>query len=244
MKNQFEPLQIWLSDNVGITLSTKQTDQFRRYLEILQEWNQRFNLVADAESETIISRHFLDSLTCLQSRVIKESITLLDIGAGAGFPGIPLKLVIPDLNLTLVESIQKKCRFLEQLISKLGLKKVKILCDRAEKLGQMQEHREQYDVVVTRALAELPVAAELSLPLVKLQGTYHAMLGADTEEQLAAAQMAISLCGGIIEKTITVANPNPDKRRYLILIKKAVHTPEQYPRRAGIPQKRPLVVSR
>jgi 16S rRNA (guanine527-N7)-methyltransferase len=244
VKNQFEPIQSWLSDNVGIILSAKQLEQFQIYLQELQEWNRKINLVADAGTELIINRHFLDSLTCLQSGIINRAGALLDIGAGAGFPGIPLKIVIPQLKLTLIESIQKKSRFLENIIDKLNLKHSQIISDRAEKLAQLPEYREQYDVVVTRALAELPVAAELALPFVKLQGTYLAMLGSDADAQISSARMAISLCGGIIEKTLIVDNLNSDKRRYLILIKKAVHTPEQYPRRAGIPQKRPLVVSR
>lgn len=167
---------------------------------------------------------------------------MLDLGTGAGFPGIPLKIVIPQIHLTLVESIQKKCRFLEQLISSLTLDQTRVVCARAEALAQLPEYREHYELVVTRALAELPVAAELALPLVKLSGTYLAMLGSDAQDQINAGQMAISLCGGIIEHTIPINLPQLDKNHYLLLITKTVHTPEQYPRRAGIPQKRPLVI--
>ncbi|MCX7920141.1 MAG: 16S rRNA (guanine(527)-N(7))-methyltransferase RsmG [bacterium] len=238
-----ESFQSWVSEKLGFTLSAKQIDQFRKYLELLQEWNQQVNLVADAAAETVIQRHFLDSLTCLQSGIIEDSITLLDIGAGAGFPGIPLKIVIPQIRLTLIESIQKKCRFLDEAVNTLELAQTDILCDRAEKLARLTQYREQYKVVVTRALAQLPVAVELALPFVQLQGTYLAMLGSDADEQIAKSRIAISLCGGMIEQLIPIDIPNSDRQRYLVLIKKSVHTSQQYPRRAGIPQKRPLVIS-
>jgi 16S rRNA (guanine527-N7)-methyltransferase len=243
MNKRFEVIVHWLFENHKIRLSEIQLNQFQQYLIALQDWNQRMNLVADADSETIIVRHFLDSLTCLQSHRFNDGLTLLDIGAGAGFPGIPLKLVIPKLKVTLIESIQKKCCFLEHLISALRLEQAQVFCDRAEKLAMLPEHREQYDIVTTRALAELPVAAELALPFVKLQGTYLAMLGNDATEQRTAARMAISLCGGVIEQNIPIALPQLNNDHYLLPIIKTVPTPEQYPRRAGIPQKRPLVIT-
>jgi 16S rRNA (guanine527-N7)-methyltransferase len=244
MKTPFDLLQHYLSDNVGMTLSSQQLDLFWKYLEILQDWNQRMNLVADAETETIIYRHFLDSLTCLQSKRIEGALSILDLGAGAGFPGIPLKIAVPQLNLTVVESIQKKCRFLEQLIASLKLDQTRVVCARAESMAQLPEHREQYNLVITRALAELAVAAELALPFVALQGTYIAMLGNDVNEQIATARMAISLCGGIIELNIPIELPQSETKHYLLLIRKTVYTPDQYPRRVGIPQKRPLIITR
>lgn len=242
MKPILDLLSQWVTANTGTPLSSQQLDQFQLYLEILQDWNQRINLVANAESETIISRHFLDSITCILSGKITGTISILDLGAGAGFPGIPLKIAVPQLKLTLVESIQKKCRFLEELISSLKLDQTRIICTRAETLAHLPEHREQYDTVITRALAELPVAAELALPLIKVSGTYLAMLGNDAHDQINTAQMAISLCGGIIGQNIPINLPQLDKTHYLLLINKTVPTPDQYPRRAGIPQKRPLVI--
>ena len=222
----------------GLPLTDTQLDQFARYAAELQRWNERVNLTAIIDDAGIVARHFLDSLRCAQSWGGAPS-SLIDIGAGAGFPGLPLKILRPELRLTLVESIAKKAAFLEHIASELGLTQVSVLVARAEDVGQQTAHRERYDVAVARAVAELRALAEYCLPLCRVGGRFLAPKGPQIEAELAAAQPAIALLGGRALPVETVEVPGVEPRS-LVVVAKIYPTPPQYPRAPGVPAKRPL----
>lgn len=226
----------WCNRQFQMELSKHQIHQYQQYVSLLQEWNEKINLTAITEEKEIVERHFIDSLTCLLVPIFWLNIRVLDIGTGAGFPGIPIKILRPDLDLYLIETIGKKAQFLEALIHELKLEGVTILKDRAEDLAHQQEYRETFDVVISRALAKLPVAAELCLPFVKPYRTYLAMLGEDAEKQLESSTTAISEMGGRLEEL----NSLPDYTKSIAVIEKISCTSLKYPRKAGIPEKRPL----
>ena len=179
-----------------VTLSPAQLEQFHQFATLLLQWNESINLTAVRTAEGIVSRHFLDSLSLIQVTGVLSGQRLIDVGTGPGFPGLPLKIVFPTLQLTLVESVAKKARFLEAIVAELGLSDVTILVERAEAVGQMATHREQYDWAVARAVAELRVLVEYLLPLCRLDGRAVAMKGAGAETELAAAGTALAALGG------------------------------------------------
>jgi 16S rRNA (guanine527-N7)-methyltransferase len=221
----------------GLALSAAQLEQFRLYAAELASWNARVNLTAVDDAQGILTRHFLDSLAC--ARVWGEPQSLVDIGSGAGFPGLPLKILRPELELTLVESIGKKTAFLQHLVGLLGLEGVTIRTERAEALGQEAGQRERYDVAAARAVAPLAVLAEYCLPLVRLGGHFLAPKGALVEQELRTAQRALELLGGEVREVapVQVAEGPP---RTIVVIAKVAPTPVAYPRRVGLPEKRPL----
>ena len=228
-----EQLAAW-----GVSLTAAQEDQFSRYLALLLEWNERMNLTAVAEPTAARSRHFLDSLSCILATGPLNGARLIDIGAGAGFPGLPLKIAYPGLRLTLAESVGKKCRFLEAVVAELGLEEVVILNERAEIIGRDPAHREQYDWAVARAVAALPVLAEYLLPLCRVGGRMVAMKGEAAEMELAAT--AVVQLGGGAAQLQPVSLRGETAPRYLVVIPKDKPTPNSYPRRPGMPAKRPL----
>jgi 16S rRNA (guanine527-N7)-methyltransferase len=222
----------------GLPLSAAQIDQFDRYAAELRRWNERVNLTSIADEPGIVTRHFLDSLRCAQSwGPAPES--LIDIGAGAGFPGLPLKILRPELRLTLVESIAKKAAFLRHIAETLGLADVDIVVARAEAVGRDPAHRERYAVAVARAVAELRVLAEYCLPLCRTGGRVLAPKGAHVEVELQAALPAIELLGGRLIAIEPVELPELEPRT-LVVVEKTGPTPPQYPRAPGVPTKRPL----
>jgi 16S rRNA (guanine527-N7)-methyltransferase len=222
----------------GLSLADEQVAQFARYAQVLQEWNQRVNLTAITDRESIVVRHFLDSLRCALSwqRVPQ---TLIDVGSGAGFPGLPLKIAFPSLTLTLVEATAKKVAFLQHMVDLLALSDVHVLHARAEEVGHLSEHREQYDVVTVRAVAALRVLAEYCLPLACLGGSVLAPKGADIEQEIAAAHHALQVLGGELLPVEAVQLPARDAQS-MVVLRKIARTPPQYPRRAGLPSRRPL----
>jgi 16S rRNA (guanine527-N7)-methyltransferase len=222
----------------GHQLSPTQLDQFDVYAAELLSWNERINLTAIADRPSIITRHFLDSLRCANSWGGAPR-SLVDIGAGAGFPGLPLKILRPELQLTLVESIAKKAAFLRHMVETLGLTNVNIVVARAEAAGRDPSQRERYDVAVARAVAELRVLAEYCLPLCRIGGRFLAPKGARIEDELQAALPAIALLGGRLVAIEPVALPELEPRT-LVIIEKISSTPPQYPRAPGVPTKRPL----
>jgi 16S rRNA (guanine527-N7)-methyltransferase len=235
-EDKIKNLEIWCKHQFQIDLSKQQIQQFQKYLSLLQEWNQKINLTAIKKENEIIEKHFIDSVTCLTIPVFWLNIRVMDIGTGAGFPGIPLKIIRPDLELALVETVGKKAQFLEKVIHELKLENVKVLKERAEVLGHQPEHRESYDVVISRALAKLSVASELCLPFVKPYRVYLVMLGEDITEQLDSAKFAIPELGGKVQFVNKISDTHS-----IAVIEKKKNTLPKYPRKAGIPEKRPLI---
>lgn len=222
----------------GIPLAPHQLDQFARYAAELRRWNARVNLTAITGEREIATRHFLDSLRCALSWGPPPA-SLVDIGAGAGFPGLPLKILRPELRLTLSESVAKKAAFLAHIAAELGLADVEVTTARAEALGRDPAHRERYDLAVARAVAELRVLAEYCLPLCRVGGRFLAPKGAQIGAELATARAAIERLGGRVVGVETVVLPGVEPRA-LVIVDKVAATPAQYPRAPGIPAKRPL----
>ncbi len=222
----------------GLPLAPRQLEQFARYAAELRRWNERVNLTAITGEREIATRHFLDSLRCALSWGAPPA-SLVDIGAGAGFPGLPLKILRPELRLTLSESVAKKAAFLEHIAAELGLEGVEVTTARAEVLGRDPAHRERYDLALARAVAELRVLAEYCLPLCRVGGRFLAPKGGQIEPELAAAQTALAALGGRIVASEPVELPGVEPRT-LVVIDKVAPTPATYPRAPGIPSKRPL----
>lgn len=223
-----------------LSLNQAQLQQFDRYRTLLQRWNQRLNLTSVDDDEGIRQRHFLDSLSCTTVTGDLSGQRLIDVGSGAGFPGLPLKILYPRLDLTLVESTTKKCRFLHAVIEELGLQGVQVLDQRAETVGQQPAHREQYDWAVARAVAALPVLAEYLLPFCRLGGHALAMKGETAPEEVEQAAEALEQLGGGPPTLHPIRLPQQPGTHYLVIVEKAAPTPEKYPRRPGRPAKRPL----
>ncbi len=225
---------------LGIRLSPRQLAMFERYEQELLDWNARFNLTAIRESEGIRSKHFLDSLSCILAWRDAPPERLIDIGTGAGFPGIPLKILQPSLNLALVESVGKKAEFCRHVATDLGLEKVEVVQSRAEEIGQVPKYREHFDWAVARAVANLPILVEYLLPLVRVGGAILAQKGESGPAEAHASEKAVRLLGGRMRKLIKVDLPGVAEERYLVIIDKVAATPPNYPRRVGVPSKKPL----
>ena len=217
---------------------------FEIYYDELITWNEKFNLTAITEYENAQIRHFLDSLTCLLAMEADSQLSqqsLIDVGTGAGFPGLVLKIVRPGIRLTLLDSTAKKTRFLNHVVQRLGLHGVTVLHGRAEMLGQDPKHRERYDWTVARAVAEMPILAEYLLPLTKIGGTALAQKGEDAPAEVQRSEYAIAQLGGRIRKLMPVEMHGLAETRYLVLMDKSAASPAKYPRRPGMPSKRPLL---
>lgn len=232
---------------MGLELNEENLRAFETYYGELVAWNEKFNLTAITDYDQVQIKHFLDSLTCLLAdedftRTIcqQRGVRAIDIGAGAGFPGLPLKIVCPGLRLTLLEATGKKVGFLEHVVSRLGLVGVEVIKGRAEELGRDAVHREHYDLALARAVAALPVLVEYALPFCRLGGLFVAQKGAEADAEARAAKGAIGTLGGALRRVVHLELPHLDEARSLVVIEKIAHTPEKYPRRPGIPSKRPL----
>lgn len=226
------------ASKIEITLNEEQIQQFYSYMLMLIEWNEKINLTAITDPEEIILKHFIDSLTIANK--IKENSSIIDIGTGAGFPGIPLKIYNNTYKILLVDSLQKRVNFLNEVIDQINLKDIKAIHGRAEELGNKKEYRENFDYATSRAVANLSTLVEYLIPFVKVKGECICMKGANVEEELENAKNAINLLGGkIIEKEVFDL-ANTDNKRTIILIKKERNTPKKYPRKAGVPSKNPI----
>ncbi|MBO0411425.1 16S rRNA (guanine(527)-N(7))-methyltransferase RsmG [Enterococcus hulanensis] len=223
----------------GIELSTRQMDQFATYFHLLVEWNQKMNLTAITEHKEVYLKHFYDSITLAFSDTFKPEGNLCDVGSGAGFPSLPLKIVFPELEVTIVDSLNKRITFLTTLVNELQLDGVHLYHDRAETFGQNPEFRQAFNFVTARAVARLNVLTELCLPLVEKEGYFFALKAAKSEEELAEAKQAIALLGGKLINAEDVSLPNGDTR-HIITVQKKKETPKKYPRKAGLPNKQPL----
>lgn len=224
----------------NVHLTARQVMALINYEKELVEWNQKFNLTAIRDVESIRTKHFLDSYSCVLAWRGNPPLRLADIGTGAGFPGIPLKIVYPTMHVTLVESVGKKAMFCQHIISKLGLEDVEVIQTRAETLGQNLAHRETYDYAVARAVANLNILSEYLLPLIKVGGTMLAQKGESGPAEAQSAEKAMKLLGGKLKQIIPVELPGVPDDRYLVLVDKVAATPPKYPRKAGIPMKVPL----
>ncbi len=231
------------AQDLQITLNPEQLDALRFYQQELVAWNNQFNLTAITDDEGIQLRHFLDSLSCLLALEKGERLggkRVIDVGTGAGFPGLVLKIVCPGIRLTLLEATAKKSSFLEHIIEQLALDSVTVLTGRAEELGQNPLHRESYDWALARAVADLPILAEYLLPLVKVTGRMLAQKGERAPAEVQRSQGAIEQLGGRLRRLVQVDLRGIAETRYLVLVDKVAITPDRYPRRPGIPNKRPL----
>lgn len=224
----------------GVPLSPTQEDQFQRYQRLLQTWNRKLNLTRIQEPRDIKIRHFLDALLCAPVTGNLNGQTLIDVGTGAGLPGLPLKILYPEMHLTLVDSVAKKTRFLTAVVEELGLTDVTVLAERAETLGQNPHFRERFDWAVARSVADMRVLAEYLLPLVRVGGHMLAQKGDHAREETEVATAAINLLGGGLPTFTAVQLPEHARQHFLVLIEKRSSTPAKYPRRPGKPTKSPL----
>jgi 16S rRNA (guanine527-N7)-methyltransferase len=224
----------------NLHLTGRQVMALATYEKELLEWNQKFNLTAIRDAESIRTKHFLDSFSCVLAWKASPPNQLIDVGTGAGFPGIPLKILYPNLKLTLVESVRKKAMFCQHLVSVLGLEQVEVVQSRAEDLGQDPRHREKYEWAVARAVANLNVLSEYLIPLVKVGGRMLAQKGESGPAEAQSAEKVMELLGGKLKQLIPVNLPGVADDRYLVVVDKVAATPPSYPRKPGIPAKQPL----
>lgn len=224
----------------GISLTDDQMDQFTVYYQLLIEWNQKLNLTAITEPEEVAIKHIIDSLSCYDPDFFPAGCSIIDVGTGAGFPGVPLKILRPDCSLTLLDSLQKRINFLEHLAAELKLSGVTCIHARAEEAGRNPDLRDSFNVATSRAVARLNVLAELCLPLVKAGGCFIALKGAQYREEAAEAEQAIFVLGGRLRELRPVQLPRLPDTRGIIYIDKIKATPKAYPRRPGTPGKNPL----
>lgn len=224
---------------LNIELKEKQINQLYDYMNLLIEWNKKINLTAIIEPKEIILKHFVDSLTI--SKYINEKSTLIDIGTGAGFPGIPLKILRDNINITLVDSLNKRIKFLDEVIEKLNLDNIKTVHGRAEEIGRNIEYREKFDYATSRAVANIATLSEYLIPLINKNGKCIYMKGPDINDELEKGKKAINVLGGKIFEKEEFKLPSSDIRRTIIVIEKIKNTPKKYPRKAGMPAKEPII---
>ncbi|OZU89570.1 16S rRNA (guanine(527)-N(7))-methyltransferase RsmG [Virgibacillus indicus] len=224
----------------GIELTGKQLDQFATYFNTLVEWNEKINLTALTEREDVYLKHFYDSITAAFYYDFSKETYICDVGAGAGFPSIPLKICFPHIHITIVDSLKKRIGFLNQLAANLELTDVAFYHDRAENFGKNSKFRETFDIVTARAVARMSVLSELCLPLVRKNGVFIAMKGSQINDELAAAESAIELLGGQVDETHAFTLPKEESERSILIINKTRKTPKKYPRKAGTPNKEPI----
>jgi len=225
--------------NFNIRISDQQAGKFSLYADLLVEWNEKINLTAITDEEGIVIKHFLDSLSIVP-HIPGEARSLIDVGTGAGFPGIPVKIVNDKIRVTLLDSLEKRIKYLDEVINRLELKDICAVHGRAEDFGADKKYREQFDIATARAVASLPVLLEYCLPFVKVGGTFIAMKGPDAEKELKESKKALDILGGEILGIKELTLPQSDNKRCIILIKKCRHTPTGYPRKSGKPTKQPI----
>lgn len=227
----------------GITLDDAQFEALEVYAGNLLEWNKVMNLTAITEIPDIYTKHFLDSLSIvgvIPQDQLGTGLTLMDVGTGAGFPGLPIAIAFPNIHVTLMDSLNKRCRFLQDTVQKLELSNVEVIHARAEELSRNKKYRERYDICVSRAVANLSTLSEYCLPFVKKGGYFLAYKSEKIYEEMEAGQKAVSILGGTVDQMMSFQLPDTDYRRTLVLIRKDRETPAKYPRKAGTPSKEPI----
>lgn len=225
----------------GISLSAQQLERLERYYELLVEWNEKINLTAITQKNEVYEKHFYDSISPAFFFDFTKTNSLIDIGAGAGFPSLPLKIVFPHLRVTIVDSLNKRIQFLQHLVEEIDLHDVTCLHGRAEEYGVMPQHRDQYDVVTARAVARLNILTEYCLPFAKVGGDFIVLKGSDASKELDEAKKAIKVLGGKTDRMEGFQLPSEQADRSIIIINKQTPTPKQYPRKAGTPSKKPVI---
>ena len=234
-----EEFYVHLAD-LGFPLTDRQKEQFERYFELLIEWNEKINLTAITDKDEVYLKHFYDSIApILQGLIENQPIRLLDIGAGAGFPSLPMKILFPELDVTIIDSLNKRINFLHLLAEELGLSGVHFYHGRAEDFAQDKAFRAQFDLVTARAVARMQVLSELTIPYLKVGGRLLALKASNAPEELEEAKTALNLLFSKVEDNLQYALPNGDPR-YITVVEKKKETPNKYPRKAGMPNKRPL----
>lgn len=227
-------------NKMGIDITEKQTQQFFDYKTLLLQWNEKMNLTAITEEGEVVIKHFADSVSILSAVNIEKSATIIDVGTGAGFPGLPVKIVRPDLKVTLLDSLNKRIGFLNEVCTQLNLENVDNIHARAEDGGQNPELREKFDYCLSRAVANLAVLSEYCLPFVKVGGSFISLKGPDVSQEVNDGETAIKKLGGKVEHVIKIEIPNSDITHSLVIIKKIAKTPKLYPRKAGTASKNPI----
>lgn len=224
----------------GIVLSQQQLNQFDRYFHLLVEWNERMNLTAITEEKEVYLKHFYDSVTAAFYIDFTQPLSVCDVGAGAGFPSLPLKICFPHIHITIVDSLKKRITFLNHVVEQLNLEHVSLYHDRAETFAKRKEMRESFDLVTARAVARMSVLSEFCLPLAKVGGCFVAMKGAQLQTELEEGEKAISILGGEFVNNHSFLLPIEESERNITIIKKVKPTPKKYPRKPGTPNKQPL----
>ena len=240
MNNDFKNKLSKLLQEINIEITEEEVNKFYNYMNLLLEWNEKINLTAITEQEDIILKHFVDSLTIY--KLIEENKSIIDIGTGAGFPGIPLAILKNKNKFTLVDSLNKRINFLNEIKESLSLENITNIHARAEEFGQNKKYREKFDIAVSRAVANLSILVEYLLPVVKLGGKVICMKGSNVEDELKEAEYAISTLGGKVIFKDEFCLPQSDIKRNIIVIEKNKNTPSKYPRKAGTPSKEPLKI--
>lgn len=236
----FQELVAKAAAEYGLQLTNGQIAAMDTYYRLLLEWNEKMNLTAITEPHEVAVKHMIDSLSCYREKIFTAAARIVDVGTGAGFPGIPLKIFQPELELILMDSLNKRLNFLREVAGNLGLQGVAFVHARAEEAGKNKQHRESYDIAVSRAVARLNVLCELCLPLVKVGGWFIALKGAQYEDEVHEAAQALTILGGQVADIRPVSLPGLADKRAVIYIKKVAATPPLYPRKAGTPEKKPL----
>lgn len=225
---------------LGITLTDRQKQQFDKFYELLVEWNKVMNLTGITDYEEVNEKHFVDSLSLVQAIDIDKEQTVIDIGTGAGFPGIPLKIAFPHLKMVLLDSLNKRINFLNVVINELGLTDIKTIHGRAEDYAKQAEYREQFDICVSRAVANLSTLSEYCIPYVKVGGMFIPYKSGEIDEEVQQAKKAIHILGGKLDEVIKFQLPDTEINRSFVKINKVQNTAKKYPRKAGLPTKEPL----
>ncbi len=225
---------------VGLDLTEQQYNQFIMYMRLLQEWNEKINLTAITEDEEVIKKHFIDCIKAFKSNAVKNAKTIIDVGTGAGFPGLPIAIMNPNVRVTLLDSLNKRINFLNAVIAKLDLKNVVTIHSRAEDGARKPELRENFDVATSRAVANMAVLSEFCLPYVKLEGYFVALKGPAIEDEIKEGKKAISTLGGELENIIEVNIEESDLKHNIVEIRKVSKCPKTYPRKAGTINKKPI----
>lgn len=239
--NEYYDILNIAANDIGLTFDKTKYDQFIKYKDLLKEWNEKVNLTAITEDEQIIKKHFIDSMKIFKFAPLKQANKIIDIGTGGGFPGIPMRILRPEVEMVLLDSLKKRINVLQDILTNIGIKNVDTIHGRAEEFAQSLPYREKFDAVVSRAVANLTVLSELCIPYVKVGGYFVALKGPSVNDEVKEAKKAISLLGGKLEDIIEIEIEDSDLNHNLVIIKKVKNTPKQYPRKAGSITKNPLV---